>query len=103
MCIRDSFGNSSGGTIGSQTVMSEASAVARATSILDALEAEYSDLIVTCHGGGIETPEDFARFQRAEPRFDGYVGGSSAERFPIEASVTAATRAFKAVELARAR
>jgi len=31
------------------------------------------------------------------------VGGSSAERFPIETSVVAATRAFKAVELAGSR
>ncbi|MDH3259925.1 MAG: phosphoenolpyruvate hydrolase family protein [Acidimicrobiia bacterium] len=96
------FGNSSGGTIGSQTVMSEDSAVARATGILDALEADFSDLIVTSHGGAIETPEDFVRFWQAEPRLDGYVGGSSAERFPIEASVVAATQGFKGVELGEA-
>ena len=93
------FGNSSGGTIGSQTVMSDDSAVARATSVLDALEADFSDLIVTSHGGSIETPDDFARFWQAEPRLDGYVGGSSAERFPIESSVVAATRGFKDVKL----
>jgi predicted TIM-barrel enzyme len=97
------FGNSSGGTIGSQTVMSDDSAVARATSVLDALEADFSDLIVTSHGGSIETPDDFARFWQAEPRLDGYVGGSSAERFPIETSVVAATRGFKGVKLVGAR
>lgn len=97
------FGNSSGGTIGSQTVMSDDSAVARATSVLDALEADFSDLIVTSHGGSIETPDDFARFWQAEPRLDGYVGGSSAERFPIESSVVAATRGFKDVKLVGAR
>ena len=97
------FGNSSGGTIGSQTVMSDDSAVARATSVLDALEADFSDLIVTSHGGSIETPDDFARFLQAEPRLDGYVGGSSAERFPIESSVVAATRGFKDVKLVGAR
>jgi predicted TIM-barrel enzyme len=97
------FGNSSGGTIGSQTVMNRDAAVARATAVLDALSSKYADRIVTCHGGGIETPEDFAGFLEAEPRLDGYVGGSSAERFPIETSVTAAARAFKAVKLAKAR
>ena len=97
------FGNSSGGTIGSQTVMSDDSAVAKATSVLDALEADFSDLIVTSHGGSIETPDDFARFWQAEPRLDGYVGGSSAERFPIESSVVAATRGFKDVKLVGAR
>jgi predicted TIM-barrel enzyme len=34
-----------------------------------------------------------------EPRLQGYVGGSSAERFPIETSVVEATRQFKNVKL----
>ena len=93
------FGNSSGGLIGSKTVMAADASVARTTAILDALAAKHSDLIVTCHGGSIETPDDFRAFLEAEPRLDGYVGGSSAERFPIEASVPAATAGFKAVKL----
>lgn len=97
------FGNSSGGTIGSQTVMGEDDAVARATRVIDSLEAEYSDLIVTSHGGAIETAQDFVRFWEAEPRLDGYVGGSSAERFPIEESVVAATQGFKAARLGGVR
>jgi predicted TIM-barrel enzyme len=66
---------------------------------LDALAAKHGDLIFTCHGGAIETPEDFAAFLVKEPRLHGYVGGSSAERFPIEESVPKATRGFKAVPL----
>jgi predicted TIM-barrel enzyme len=93
------FGNSSGGSIGSKTVMSEDDAAARTSDVVDALQAKHSDLIVTCHGGGIETPDDFAAFLKNEPRLDGYVGGSSAERFPIEASVPETTRGFKAVKL----
>ena len=91
------FGNSSGGTIGSKTVMNLDAAIARAAAVLDALAAKHSGLIVTCHGGAIETPADFERFWRAEPRLHGYVGGSSAERFPIEASVVEAARAFRAL------
>jgi predicted TIM-barrel enzyme len=37
-----------------------------------------------------------------EPRLQGYVGGSSAERFPIETSVVQATREFKNVKLSKA-
>ena len=64
------FGNSSGGTIGSQTVLGRDAAVARAAAILDALIRVFSDRIVTCHGGAIETPDDFERFldRRAAPR-----------------------------------
>jgi predicted TIM-barrel enzyme len=95
------FGNSSGGTIGSKTVMERDEAAQRAAAIFDALAPKFSDRIVTCHGGAIETPEDFATFLKAEPRLDGYVGGSSAERFPIEHSVVAATRAFRSIRLPR--
>lgn len=97
------FGNSSGGTIGSKTVMSEEDSYARVRAVIDALSPRFADRIVTCHGGGIETPEDFARFLKAEPRLQGYVGGSSAERFPVETSVVAATQAFKRVTLPKAR
>ena len=93
------FGNSSGGTIGSRTVLAEDEAAGLAAAIFDCLAAHHADAIVTCHGGSIETPSDFESFLTLEPRLHGYVGGSSAERFPIEASVPAATRAFKAVAL----
>ena len=91
------FGNSSGGTTRSKTVLAHEAARARATAILDALAPRFSDRIVTCHGGAIETAADFARFWQAEPRLDGYVGGSSAERFPIETSVVEATQRFRAL------
>ena len=93
------FGNSSGGTIGSKTVMANDAALERAAAILDTLAAKYSDRLFTCHGGAIETPADFERFLKSEPRLHGYVGGSSAERFPIEMSVVEATRAFRNVRL----
>jgi len=96
------FGNSSGGTIGSKTVLSDAAAAARASAVIDALASRYPDRIITCHGGGIESPADFERFLKAEPRLHGYVGGSSAERFPVESSVVAATQAFKRVALPKA-
>jgi predicted TIM-barrel enzyme len=93
------FGNSSGGTIGSKTVLADDAARARAAAILDVLAAKFSSRIVTCHGGSIETPADFERFLQAEPRLHGYVGGSSAERFPIERSVVEATRQFRGIRL----
>jgi predicted TIM-barrel enzyme len=97
------FGNSSGGTVGSKTVLAQDAALARAAAILDALAAKFSDRIMTCHGGAIETPADVERFLAAEPRLHGYVGGSSAERFPIETSVVEVTRAFRAIRLAKGR
>jgi predicted TIM-barrel enzyme len=80
-------------------VLTEDAARKRAVAVLDALSGRFSDRIVTCHGGAIETSADFERFLRLEPRLQGYVGGSSAERFPIETSVVEAARQFKGVKL----
>jgi predicted TIM-barrel enzyme len=96
------FGNSSGGTIGSATVLDQHAAAERTASVIDALQAKHSNVIVTCHGGSIETPEDFESFLKNEPRLDGYVGGSSAERFPIEESVPRVTANFKSVKRPKA-
>lgn len=73
-----------------------------ARAICDALASRFRDRFITCHGGVLERPSDLQALFRLEPRFDGYVGGSSAERFPIEESVPAAARAFKAVGTRRA-
>jgi predicted TIM-barrel enzyme len=56
------FGNSSGSTIGSKTVLAEGAARKRAGAVLDALSGKFSDRVVTCHGGAIETSADFERF-----------------------------------------
>ena len=93
------FGNSSGGSIGSKTVMPLDLAAQRAAAIFDALLPKYGDRIFTCHGGAIETPADFERLLDMESRFDGYVGGSSAERFPVEDAVPRAAQGFKSVRL----
>jgi len=96
------FGNSSGGSIGSKTVTSIQEGAARAAAVLDALGPRFEDRIVTCHGGAIETPEHFASLLELEGRLDGYVGGSSAERFPVEEAVPRAARGFKSVRLRKA-
>jgi predicted TIM-barrel enzyme len=96
------FGNSSGGTVGSKTVLREDASAQRTTTVIDALSKKFPACIVTCHGGAIETPADFERILKIEPRLHGYVGGSSAERFPIETSVVETTRQFKSVKLTKA-
>ena len=95
------FGNSSGGSVGSKTVMGFEDGAARAAGVFDALSGKYADLIYTCHGGEVETPADFENLLSLEGRFDGYVGGSSAERFPIEKSIPEAAQGFKAVRTNR--
>ncbi len=92
------FGNSSGGSIGSKSVLAFDQAVERSAVVCDALASQYADRTVTVHGGPFEVPEEVGKLLESEPRLHGYVGGSSAERFPIEESVPAATAGFKALK-----
>ena len=59
------FGNSSGGTIGSQTVMNRDAAVMRAAAVLDALAGKYADRIVTCHGGAMRRRRTSRAFSKS--------------------------------------
>jgi len=93
------FGNSSGGMTGSKTVMDSDESAGRAAVIFDDLSPKHADLIYTCHGGSIEDAAGVEALFKREPRFDGYVGGSSAERLPVENSVPSAVRAFKSIGL----
>jgi len=93
------LGNSSGGSIGSRGVVGLDEGAERIGAICRTVKRARADVFVTCHGGAMETPEHVRAILARVPGLDGYVGGSSAERFPVEESVTAAARAFKAIPL----
>lgn len=94
-------GNTSGGSIGSKTVTSVDAMVDLVQRIVDAVKGKKPDVIVTCHGGATETPDDVRYLLSKVRGLDGYVGGSTAERIPVEKSISEAVRGFKAIELPR--
>ena len=57
------------------------------------------ETLITCHGGAAVTPQDVQYLLDKTKGLDGYVGGSTAERLPVEKSITAAVRDFKDVKL----
>jgi predicted TIM-barrel enzyme len=92
-------GNTSGGTVGSKTVTSLDSTVELVQRIIDTVKAEKADTLVTCHGGATVTPSDIRYLMDHTKGLEGYVGGSTAERLPVEKSITAAVKEFKSVKL----
>jgi predicted TIM-barrel enzyme len=92
-------GNTSGGSIGSKTVTSLDGMVHLIQAIIDTAKGRKPEVIVTCHGGATETPEQVQYLLEKTNGLDGYVGGSTAERLPVEKSITAAVRRFKEVQL----
>lgn len=92
-------GNTSGGSIGSKTVTSLDGLVKLIQTIIDVVKNKRPEVIVTCHGGATETPEQVRYLLEKTNGLDGYVGGSTAERLPVEKSITAAVKSFKDVQL----
>lgn len=92
-------GNTSGGSVGSKTVTPLDSMVALVRDIIDAVKEQEPRTIVTCHGGATVTPGDVQYLLDNVTGLDGYVGGSTAERLPVEVSITAAVNGFKNIKI----
>ena len=92
-------GNTSGGSIGSKSVTSLDGMVNLIQNIIDTVKRKKPDVIVTCHGGATETAQDVKYLLEKVKGLDGYVGGSTAERIPVEKSITEAVRGFKNIQL----
>ncbi|MFB0506687.1 MAG: phosphoenolpyruvate hydrolase family protein, partial [Thermodesulfobacteriota bacterium] len=73
-------------------------------NIIDTVREKKPEAVITCHGGATITPQDVQYVLEKTEGLDGYVGGSTAERLPVEKSITAAVRDFKDIKLpAKAR
>jgi len=92
-------GNTSGGSIGSKSVTPLDGMVNLIQNIIDTVKRKKPDVIVTCHGGATETAQDVKYLLEKVKGLDGYVGGSTAERIPVEKSITEAVRGFKNIQL----
>jgi predicted TIM-barrel enzyme len=93
------MGNTSGGTTGSKTATSLDEVVEKTQAICDAVKKESADVLVICHGGQMSFPENVEYVLSRTSGVDGFMGGSSGERFPVEKSVTDVTRGFKSIAL----
>ncbi|MFN2217392.1 MAG: phosphoenolpyruvate hydrolase family protein [Anaerolineae bacterium] len=93
------MGNTGGGTTGSKSAKSLDEVVEKTQAICDASKRENPDVLVICHGGQMSFPENVEYVLSRTSGVDGFMGGSSGERFPVEKGVTEVTRGFKAIVL----
>jgi predicted TIM-barrel enzyme len=92
-------GNTSGGSIGSKTATPLDGMVEIVQKIVDAVKSKKPETLLTCHGGAAVTPQDVQYIIDNTKGLDGYVGGSTAERLPVEVSITAAVKDFKNINV----
>ena len=96
--IASHCGSTAGGLKGAKTSLTLDEACEISQQIFDAAKAVNPDVILFAHGGPMKGPEE-AKYVVEKTDAVGFIGGSAAERMPIEKAVLAATQEYKEITL----
>ena len=92
-------GLTTSGTIGARVALGLDEAIERVMAIAAAGRAVNPDVLVICHGGPFDEPENVGSALKRMAGVAGFFGASSIERLPTERAITAQVRSFKAMQL----
>lgn len=88
-------GLTTGGTIGAAVALTMDQAIATTLSIAEAARQVRSDILVICHGGPFDDPENVTAAIERMPGVNGFYGATSMERLPVERAITEQVRKFR--------
>lgn len=94
-------GLTTGGAIGASEAMSMDDAIDITLRIARAAREVRPDVLVICHGGPFDEPENVAEAMLRMPGINGFYGASSMERLPVERAIREQVEKFKGMKLAR--
>jgi predicted TIM-barrel enzyme len=94
-------GLTTAGSIGAGVALTVDQAVERVMQIAEAGRKVRSDIIVICHGGPFDEPDNVGQALRRMPGIAGFFGASSIERLPTERAIRGQVEAFKQLQLAQ--
>ena len=92
-------GLTTGGSIGATDAFSLDEAIDTTVKIAEAARKVRPDLLVICHGGPFDEPENVAEAMKRMPGINGFYGASSMERLPVERAITEQVAKFKKMRL----
>jgi predicted TIM-barrel enzyme len=92
-------GLTTGGTIGAATAMTMNQAIDTTLRIAEASRKIRPDILVICHGGPFDEPENVAEAMKRMPGINGFYGATSMERLPVERAIKEQVSKFKAMKL----
>ena len=92
-------GLTTAGSIGAAVALTLDQAIERVMNIAEAGRKVRKDLLVICHGGPFDEPDNVGEALRRMPEIDGFFGASSIERLPTERAITGQVQAFKNLSL----
>uniref|UniRef100_A0A7C4KYB4 Phosphoenolpyruvate hydrolase family protein n=1 Tax=Bellilinea caldifistulae TaxID=360411 RepID=A0A7C4KYB4_9CHLR len=93
-------GLTTSGSIGAGVAMTLDEAIARVMEIAEAGRQVRKDILVICHGGPFDEPDQVGKALARMPGIAGFFGASSIERLPTERAIRAQVEAFKNIRLA---
>ena len=94
-------GLTTAGSIGAAEAFSLDEAIQKVMVMAEAGWGLRKDLMVICHGGPFDEPENVGQALKQMPGIAGFFGASSIERLPTERAIRGQVEAFKGLELAR--
>lgn len=89
------LGLTTAGTIGAGVALTLDQAIERVMAIAEAGRRVRRDIIVLCHGGPFDEPEQVGKALLRMPGVHGFFGASSIERLPTERAIRAQVQGFK--------
>jgi predicted TIM-barrel enzyme len=92
-------GLTTAGSIGAAVALTLNQAIERVMNIADAGRKVRRDLLVICHGGPFDEPDNVGEALRRMPEINGFFGASSIERLPTERAIRGQVQAFKNLSL----
>jgi predicted TIM-barrel enzyme len=94
-------GLTTAGSIGAAEAFTLDEAIGRVMEMAEAGWKVRKDLMVICHGGPFDEPENVGVALKKMPGIVGFYGASSIERLPTERAIRGQVESFKGLELAR--
>ena len=88
-------GLTTSGSIGAAVALTLDQAITRVTAIAEAGKSVNPDVLVICHGGPFDEPDNVGKALAQMPGIAGFFGASSIERLPTERAITGQVKEFK--------
>jgi predicted TIM-barrel enzyme len=93
-------GLTTSGSIGAAVALTLDDAISLVMKIAEGGQKIRKDLLVICHGGPFDEPQNVGTALKRMPGIAGFFGASSIERLPTERGITGQVKEFKKLKLA---
>ena len=93
-------GLTTAGSIGAAVALTLDQAIDKVMTIAEAGRGVRKDILVICHGGPFDEPENVGTALAKMPGINGFFGASSIERLPTERAIRGQVQEFKSLKLA---